>query len=67
MLGKIIFILIIVGLIYFLILPKFRTKKSKGGNDFVECELCGTFENIDDLVIKDGKYTCKDCIKKEKR
>lgn len=44
--------------------PK-KTKKSASIENFVECERCSTFVELKDTVLRDGKYICKECIKKE--
>lgn len=70
MLGKILMILVILGLIYFLILPKFRTKNSKKNDkitqNFAECKICKTFTNIDEMAIINGEYICENCQKGKK-
>lgn len=58
---------IIVGIIYFLILPRWRIKNKKDNkkiDSFVECEKCGTYIDAKDAIISSGKYVCKECVKK---
>ncbi|QKF64261.1 hypothetical protein [Campylobacter corcagiensis] len=67
--GKIIAIIVIVALVYFLILPKFtRSKKDikeqKGITDLVECTKCGTMVDIKDATISTSGYICSECIKR---
>ncbi|WP_033916169.1 PP0621 family protein [Campylobacter sputorum] len=42
-----------------------KRKKNASVENFVECEKCSTFVELKDTVLKDGKYICKECIKKE--
>ncbi|AII15353.1 hypothetical protein CIG11343_1475 [Campylobacter iguaniorum] len=64
MLGKIIIFALIVAIIYFFIVPKFRKKDDKkDSQNFVECEKCGTFVSLDEAVLSSGKYICKECLK----
>lgn len=67
MFAKLFMAILIIALIYFFILPKFRTgKNDKKTQNFVECESCHIFGNIDEMIILNGKYFCKDCIKDKK-
>jgi len=65
--GKLVLILIIGAIIYFLFfkktLPKESDKPKKmNDDDMVECSRCGVYVNIKEAVIKDGKYYCsKEC------
>ncbi|MCR8678654.1 MULTISPECIES: PP0621 family protein [Campylobacter] len=64
MLSKIIIFILIIAIIYFFIIPKFRGKKPRNdGDNFVECSKCDTFVELKDSVLKDGKYICKECLK----
>ena len=64
MIAKIILFVMIIGAIYSLIIPKFKSKKpSDSGESFVECSKCNTFIELKDSVLKDGKYICKECLK----
>lgn len=64
MIAKIVIFVLIVGIIYFFILPKFRTKKpSSDGESFVECAKCDTFVELKDATLRDGKYICKECLR----
>lgn len=58
--GKLIFLILICILVYFLIVPKFRKKEPKI-DEFVECQKCKTFINKQEAIIKDEKFYCKDC------
>ena len=35
-------------------------------SNFEECSKCGVFTDIDQMVLRDGKYICKECIKGER-
>ncbi|MCI6989236.1 MAG: hypothetical protein MR902_06705 [Campylobacter sp.] len=63
MIAKLIMLGLIVGVIYFFIMPKFSKKKAsdKTTQNFVECSVCGTFVDIKEMTIRDGKYICKEC------
>ncbi|ALV65547.1 PP0621 family protein [Campylobacter fetus] len=64
MLGKIIIFALIIAAIYFFILSKFRKNKpSNSSENFVECDKCKTFVSINEAVLKNGKYICKECLK----
>lgn len=65
--GKLITLVIIVAVIYFFILPKFRKKDSQNDvQNFVQCEICGTFVSLDETTIQNNKYICKECLKEQK-
>jgi len=70
--GKIIIILFIVGLVYFLFIrkiednsnSKIKTKKDKPSetDTMVECVKCHIFLSPDDTILKNGQYFCsKEC------
>ena len=73
--GKLLSLIIIIALIYFFIVPKFRTKKSesstqKNKNDentqnLVLCECCGAFVSEDEISHKNKKQICAECEKSE--
>lgn len=64
MIAKIIIFVLIIGVIYFLIIPKFKSKKpSDSGESFVECSKCDTFVELKDSTLRNGKYICKECLK----
>ena len=46
---------------------KNRKKSDKiSTSNFEECSKCGVFSDIDQMVLRDGKYICKECIKGER-
>ena len=73
--GKLLSLTIIIALIYFFIVPKFRTKKSesstkKNKNDentqnLVLCECCGAFVSEDEIHTKNKQQICNECEKSE--
>lgn len=69
MFAKLIFFIIICFLIYYFIFPKLKfdkkTQNDKKVENFVECARCGVYLNINETIIKDGKYYCDECIKRK--
>lgn len=65
--AKLLMLGIIIAIVYFFILPRFKRPKNsdKKIQNFVECKKCGTFIDIKESVIKNGDYICKECINKE--
>ena len=43
----------------------FKIEKSDkiSTSNFEECSKCGVFSDIDQMVLRDGKYICKECSK----
>lgn len=63
MIGKLLIVVIIGALIYFLFIKK-RDKidGSKKVEELVPCEKCGTFVSPNEAVISSGKFFCsKEC------
>lgn len=64
MIAKVIIFVLIIGVIYYFIIPKFKSKKpSDSGESFVECSKCDTFVELKDSTLRNGKYICKECLK----
>lgn len=64
MIAKILIVAVILGLVYFLFIKKLTKNRPKNsGDDFVECEKCGTFVGLNETILKDGKYFCCECLK----
>lgn len=64
MIAKVIIFVLIIAIIYFFIIPKFRSKKPSGEEQsFVECSKCDTFVELKDSTLRNGKYICKECLK----
>lgn len=71
--GKIVALIVIVALVYFLILPKFTRSKndikrsnyeSKGKvTDLVECSKCKTLVDMKEATISTSGYVCDECLK----
>ncbi|MBP5778369.1 MAG: hypothetical protein J6W17_00170 [Campylobacter sp.] len=71
--GKLLSLAIIIALIYFFIVPKFRTKDEKKSDkndektqNLVLCECCGAFVSEDEIHTKNKQQICNECEKKEK-
>lgn len=68
MLLKILLVVLVVALVYYIF---FKSKKSVENddkklqsNDMVECTTCGTYIDVDDATLSNGKYYCsKECLK----
>ena len=59
------FVAILVAI--YIICFKNRKKSDKiSTSNFEECSKCGVFSDIDQMVLRDGKYICKECIKGER-
>ena len=43
-----------------------KTSDKISTSNFEECSKCGVFSDIDQMVLRDGKYICKECIKGER-
>ena len=75
--GKFLSLAIIIALIYFLIVPKFRAKK--GANEsknsangeqeptaLIPCDECGTYYEQGALISHNSRQICKSCLAKIK-
>lgn len=67
MFGKILTTILLVGGGYLLAASKFakKNKNDKDVENYIECSSCGTFVDIKETCLKNGKYICKECIKKD--
>ena len=66
MVFKLLTILLIVALIYFLFFKKLRKKVDEQNkvDELVECQKCGTFCSRKDTILSNGKYYCsQECLK----
>ena len=72
--GKVIIVLIILGLIYFFFIKKpsviqeSKEKKDKtkqlDEETMIECKECGVYVSVKDSIIKDGLHYCsKECAR----
>jgi uncharacterized protein len=60
--GKLILLIIIGALIYFLFIKTKQTNITKEEeNEFAQCEKCGTFVLKKEMKEKNGKLLCKEC------
>lgn len=64
--AKLLMLGIIIAIIYFFILPRFKKEKNKDKQvqNFVECKKCGTFIDIKESILSNGEYICKECKNK---
>lgn len=67
MLTKLLLIIIAIGILYFLIFPKPKHKQSKKKDieNLIECDKCNTFVSSREIITKNHKNFCKDCIKEK--
>ena len=60
--GKIIFILLTIGIIYMLFKKKQVDEKEEiNSNDLIQCDICGTFYPQEEISKMHGKNICKEC------
>jgi len=70
--GKLIFFLIIIGIIYIIFFQKPKIKTSNDSNDdnldndLIMCEKCKTFTPKNEILNINGKNICKDCYDNSK-
>lgn len=62
MIAKAVIFVLIIAVIYFVFFKKPRNH-SKSAQDFIECEKCSSFNSADEMVLSNGKYYCKECLK----
>lgn len=68
MLLKILLLITVVGVIYFLYFKKsgkvgHNDTKNSQSDDMVACDACGTYTSVSDALIKGGKYYCsRECM-----
>jgi len=59
---KILFVIAVFAVIYFLFFKKSKAKK-KELEDMVECDSCKVFVSLEEAIEKNGKYYCsKECL-----
>ena len=63
----------VIAFIYFFFIKKKPIANSSShdapssGSDMVECSTCGTYAQIDDSILSNGKYYCsQECLKESK-
>ncbi len=62
--GKLIFFLIIIGMIYMLFKKKSvpaSSQKESNSDDLIQCDKCKTFYPQNEIKNINGKNICKDC------
>ena len=65
--GKLLFLLIIIGLIYFIYIKKPEVQKEKKeqtkneSEELIMCDKCKTFTPKSEIKKIDGKNICKEC------
>jgi len=68
--GKLIFLLLIIGGIYYFFIKKEKNiqndKENYDENDLIMCEKCKTFTPKNEIKKINGKYICKDCYDNSK-
>ena len=75
MILKLLLVLGVIGLVYFIFFKKkpvktstpTKTKKNKKlqSNDMVECSICGVYSELGETIISNNKYYCSDeCLEK---
>ena len=52
--------------IYIIFFKNRKNSDKISSSNFEECSKCGVFTDIDQMVLRDGKYICKECIKGER-
>ncbi len=73
MILKIVLVLGVIGIIYFLFIKKKPLLKNsklnkntqEESNDMIECSSCGIYSQLDETIISNNKYYCSnDCMEK---
>ncbi|MEA3228060.1 MAG: PP0621 family protein [Campylobacterota bacterium] len=69
MILKLLLVIAVIGIIYFIFFKKKTDKKSitdknEQANEMVECCVCGIYSEIDDSILSNGKYYCSnECLR----
>jgi len=72
MILKILLVIGVIGIIYFMFIKKKPTitsqdesPKKADANDMVECAECGVYTQLSESIMSNGKYYCsKECLQK---
>jgi len=72
MILKILLIIAVIGIVYFMFIkqkPTIATKengdKKADADDMVECAECGVYVQLSESIVSNGKYYCShECLKK---
>lgn len=70
MILKVLLIIAVISIVYFMFIKKKPIQKSTNkndekleANDMVECAECGTYAEIHDAIISNNKYYCSnECV-----
>lgn len=76
MILKVLLVLAVIGIVYFMFIKKKPSKVTKEtskkkdapkANDMVECATCGVYSELQECTLSNGSYYCsKECITKAK-
>jgi uncharacterized protein len=72
---KLLILIIVIGAVYFLFIKKKPSninnkqnnskKQTPKANDMLECQSCGIYCEMDDMLLSNSKYYCsKECVNK---
>ena len=75
MILKILLVLAVIGIVYFIFIKKKPSKVTKKesskkkdelkANDMVECATCGVYSELQECTLSDAKYYCSaECVTK---
>ena len=73
MILKVLLVLAVIGVVYFMFIKKkptkFKTstkqKNDLNANDMVECAGCGVYSELQESILSNSKYYCsKECVDK---
>lgn len=74
MLTKLLLVIAVIAIVYFFFIKKKPAKVQKTkdssqqkleGDDMVECASCGTYAQVDESILSNGKYyCCNECVQK---
>ncbi len=74
MILKVLLVVVVIGVVYFMFIKKKPIANSKKEdkkytntqtNDMLECEECGVYCDIDEMILSNSKYYCsQECLEK---
>ena len=74
MILRLLLIIGVIGIVYFMFIKKRPTQVNKSSskkkddlkaNDMVECATCGVYSELQESILSDAKYYCsKECLAK---
>ena len=68
MILKLLLVIGVIGIIYFLFIKKKPTqindlKTDKDAEDMIQCQACGIYSEINESILSNGKYYCSnECV-----